>query len=55
MLALSPPVTLGSEFARFLDATSLEDELEKPMVSLSSRAGTERIREGWEKVRRRQK
>lgn len=43
MLALSPPVTLGSELARFLDATSLEEELEKPMVSLSSSAGTERV------------
>lgn len=40
MLGLSPPVTLGSELARFLDAASLEDELEKPIASLSSRAGT---------------
>lgn len=35
MLGLSPPVTLGSELARFL-------ELENPMASLSSRAGTDR-------------
>lgn len=41
MLGPSPPTSRGSELARFRDAASLEDELENPMVSLSSSAGTE--------------